>query len=148
MHEALLITSNPNPNPNPNPIPSPSPNPNPNPNLDSKGVGDHLVIGSTLDDALGEAYDKVARLLGLPIGGGGGPALEALAREGAPDAVPLPVPMQRKKNLDFSFAGLKTAVRLAVQRADDETRASERFHADVAASFQHAAFSHLEQRLK
>ena len=88
------------------------------------GVGDHLVIGSTLDDALGEAYDKVARLLGLPIGGGGGPALEALAREGSPDAVPLPVPMQRKKSYDFSFAGLKTAVRLAVQRAPEEARAT------------------------
>ena len=116
--------------------------------LYSKGVGDHLVIGSTLDDALGEAYDKVARLLGLPIGGGGGPALEALAREGAPDAVPLPVPMQRKKSYDFSFAGLKTAVRLAVQRAPDEVRETRAFRAGVASSFQHAAISHLEQRIK
>ena len=94
----LTLTSlrkqSPNPSPSPNPNPNPDPDPGPNPDLDSKGVGDHLVIGSTLDDALGEAYDKVARLLGLPIGGGGGPALEALAREGAPDAVPLPVPMQ------------------------------------------------------
>lgn len=112
------------------------------------GVGRHEVLGSTLDDALGEAFDKVARLLGLPIGGGGGPALEALAREGEPSALPLPVPMQRRKNLDFSFAGLKTAVRVAVERTPEETRSSRAFHADVAASFQHAAFSHLEQRLK
>ena len=115
----------------------------------SRGIGDHLVIGSTLDDALGEAYDKVARLLGLPIGGGGGPALERLARDGDSSAVALPVPMQRKKNFDFSFAGLKTAVRLAVQRApDDATRESETFRADVAASFQDVAIRHLEQRLK
>lgn len=114
----------------------------------STGIGEHAVIGSTLDDALGEAFDKVARLLELPIGGGGGPALEALARDGDRTAVALPVPMQRKKNFDFSFAGLKTAVRVAVERADEETRASPAFHANVAASFQHAAFRHLEQRLK
>ena len=114
----------------------------------TRGVGEHQVIGSTLDDALGEAYDKVARLLGLPVGGGGGPALEALAAKGDPRGVPLPIPMRQKKNFDFSFAGLKTAVRLAVQRAPDERRAEAGFPADVAASFQHAAISHLEQRLK
>jgi len=90
----------------------------------------------------------VARLLELPIGGGGGPALEALAKEGDPTAVPLPIPMQKKRNFDFSFAGLKTAVRLAVERTPEEVRHTRQFHADVAASFQHAAFSHLEQRLK
>ncbi len=80
----------------------------------STGLGEHSVLGSTLDDALGEAFDKVARMLELPVGGGGGPAVEALAREGDPRAVALPIPMQRKKNLDFSFAGLKTAVRLTL----------------------------------
>lgn len=114
----------------------------------TKGIGEHEVIGSTLDDALGEAYDKVARLLGLPVGGGGGPALEALARGGDPANVPLPIPMRTKKNYDFSFAGLKTAVRLAVERAPEETRCQPSFHADVAASFQHVAISHLEQRLR
>lgn len=114
----------------------------------SRGVSDHMVIGSTLDDALGEAYDKVARLLGLPIGGGGGPALEKLAREGSAEAVELPVPMRSKKNYDFSFAGLKTAVRLAVERAPEERRETDAFRADVAASFQNVALCHLEQRLK
>jgi N6-L-threonylcarbamoyladenine synthase len=114
----------------------------------SRGVGAHEVLGSTLDDALGEAFDKVARLLELPIGGGGGPALEALAREGNPKGVPLPTPMQRKKSLDFSFAGLKTAVRLAVEKAPEEARGTRAFQADVAASFQNSAFSHLEQRLR
>ena len=71
----------------------------------TRGIGDHQVIGSTLDDALGEAYDKVARLLELPVGGGGGPALESLAREGDPSATPLPVPMRNKPSFDFSFAG-------------------------------------------
>ncbi len=87
----------------------------------TRGLGQHAVLGSTLDDALGEAFDKVARLLELPVGGGGGPALEALAREGDPTAVPLPIPMQKKRNFDFSFAGLKTAVRLALERTHPMT---------------------------
>jgi len=90
----------------------------------------------------------VARLIELPVGGGGGPAVEALAREGNASAVPLPVPMKQKRSFDLSFAGLKTAVRLAVQRAPDAERDQKSFRADVAASFQHAAFSHVEQRLK
>ncbi|EOD07715.1 glycoprotease family protein, partial [Emiliania huxleyi CCMP1516] len=110
----------------------------------TRGIGDHQVIGSTLDDALGEAYDKVARLLELPVGGGGGPALESLAREGDPSATPLPVPMRNKPSFDFS---LKTAVRLAVERASEEERASPAFRAGVAASFQNAALRHLEMRL-
>ena len=82
----------------------------------TRGVGDHVILGSTLDDALGEAYDKTARLLGLDVGGGGGPALEALAVEGDANAYKFPVPLRRRKNCDFSYAGLKTAVRLAVER--------------------------------
>ena len=113
----------------------------------TRGVGQHVVLGSTLDDALGEAFDKVARLLELPIGGGGGPALEKLARDGNRTGVALPIPMRSKKNLDFSFAGLKTAVRVAVQKTPEDVRDTHEFRADVAASFQHAAFSHLEQRL-
>ena len=95
-------------------------------------IGEHAVLGSTLDDALGEAFDKVARLLELPIGGGGGPALEKLAREGDRAAIPLPIPMQNKKTLDFSFAGLKTAVRVAVQKTDEATKAAPRFSAITA----------------
>lgn len=94
------------------------------------------------------SWSQVARLLELPVGGGGGPALEALALQGDPKAIPLPIPMQRKRNFDFSFAGLKTAVRLAVERAPDDLRVSPTFHADVAASFQNVALAHLEQRLK
>lgn len=69
-----------------------------------------------MDDALGEAYDKTARLLGLNVGGGGGPALEALAKHGDPKAYKFPVPLRQRKNCDFSYAGLKTAVRMAIER--------------------------------
>ena len=66
------------------------------------------MLGQTLDDAAGEAFDKVARLLGL--GYPGGPALERLAAEGDPEAFELPVAMSRDPGLDFSFSGLKTAL--------------------------------------
>jgi len=78
-----------------------------------RGVGAFEVVGGTLDDALGEAYDKAARQLGLPLGGGGGPAVEALARKGDGSKRPLPVPMLGKPGYDFSFSGLKNAFKLA-----------------------------------
>jgi N6-L-threonylcarbamoyladenine synthase len=93
-------------------------------------------IGETRDDALGEAYDKVARLLGLPYPGG--PEVEKLARKGNPQAIDFPRPMIYHKNYDFSFSGLKTSVRYYVvthPAADKD----EKTKADIAASFQEAA---------
>jgi N6-L-threonylcarbamoyladenine synthase len=84
-------------------------------------------LGRSLDDAAGEAFDKVARLLGLPYPGG--PALAALAAEGDPDAVALPVPLARQEGFDFSFSGLKTAVAVRLEREPDLQPA------DVAAAF-------------
>ena len=95
----------------------------------------------------GEAYDKTARLLGLPIGGGGGPAMEQLAKGGDPKAISLPIPLQKRKTgYDFSYAGLKTAVRTATEKL--EVPVSEQDRADIAASFQYVAITHLEQRLE
>lgn len=117
------------------------------------GIGEYTILGGTLDDSLGEAFDKTARLLGLPVGGGGGPAMEALARDGDPKSVTLPIPLQRRKDCDFSYAGLKTAVRLATERLCVERgveTAEELCHEDkanIAASFQHVAFRHVEIRL-
>ncbi len=85
-------------------------------------------IGETLDDAVGESYDKVARLLGLPYPGG--PEIEKLAKSGKPDAIPFPRPMTKTKNYDFSFSGLKTAV-LYYLRDNPKYK-----KADVAASFE------------
>jgi N6-L-threonylcarbamoyladenine synthase len=80
-----------------------------------EGVGKYRRWGTTIDDAAGEAFDKSAKLLGL--GYPGGPALEAAARAGDPSRFPLPRSMVGKPGCDFSFSGLKTAVRLAVERA-------------------------------
>jgi N6-L-threonylcarbamoyladenine synthase len=92
-------------------------------------------IGETRDDAVGEAYDKVARLLNLPYPGG--PEVERLARGGNPKAIDFPRPMIYHKNYDFSFSGLKTSVRyhLVTHPGADKNPATK---ADIAASFQEA----------
>jgi N6-L-threonylcarbamoyladenine synthase len=97
-------------------------------------VGRYRTIGHTLDDAAGEAFDKVARLLGLPYPGG--PAIAALAESGDASTFGFPRPL-RGRGLDFSFSGLKTAVRLAVEplRGQDGLP-SEADRANVAASFE------------
>mmetsp|Transcript_20968 Transcript_20968/g.45729 ORF Transcript_20968/g.45729 Transcript_20968/m.45729 type:complete len:575 (-) Transcript_20968:116-1840(-) len=117
------------------------------------GIGQYSIIGGTIDDSLGEAFDKTARLLGLPVGGGGGPAVEAMAREGNPKAVQLPVPLQKRRDCDFSYAGLKTAVRSVAEKMAEERGAdtiddlSREDKANIAASFQNVAIRHIEQRL-
>jgi N6-L-threonylcarbamoyladenine synthase len=103
----------------------------------------HEVLGQTLDDAAGEAFDKVARLLGL--GYPGGPALERLARDGDPAAFELPVAMSRGPGLDFSFSGLKTAVAYLCRDLGPDGVAEHR--AGLAASFQAAAVRQLTAKL-
>ena len=96
------------------------------------------TLGETRDDAVGEAFDKVAKLLGLAYPGG--PALAARAEQGDEGAVAFPRPMLDDAGLDFSYSGLKTAVRLEVERRRDAAGAlADRDVADVAASFQAAA---------
>ncbi|HEY1284858.1 MAG TPA: tRNA (adenosine(37)-N6)-threonylcarbamoyltransferase complex transferase subunit TsaD [Solirubrobacterales bacterium] len=101
------------------------------------------ILGQTLDDAAGEAFDKVARLLGL--GYPGGPALERLAEGGDPEAFELPVAMSRGPGLDFSFSGLKTA--LVYLCRDLGPDGVEERRADLAASFQAAAVGQLTAKL-
>ncbi|HET7484245.1 MAG TPA: tRNA (adenosine(37)-N6)-threonylcarbamoyltransferase complex transferase subunit TsaD [Solirubrobacterales bacterium] len=111
------------------------------------GVRDHAgyeMLGQTLDDAAGEAFDKVARLLGL--GYPGGPALEKLARDGDPAAFEMPVAMSRDPGLDFSFSGLKTALVYLCRDLGQEGVKEHR--ADLAASFQAAAVGQLTAKLE
>ncbi|MFW6277933.1 MAG: tRNA (adenosine(37)-N6)-threonylcarbamoyltransferase complex transferase subunit TsaD [Halorhodospira sp.] len=96
------------------------------------GFGRYRVLGESVDDAAGEAFDKTARLLDLPYPGG--PAIARLAAEGTPGVVRLPRPMTDRPGLDFSFSGLKTAVLHAVQAAGSDPQA----RADVAHGFQEA----------
>ena len=107
--------------------------------FDVAGVGRYRLLGDTLDDAAGEAFDKTAKLLGLPYPGG--PALAALAEAGVAGAVKLPRPMLASGDLDFSFSGLKTAVltlarREAAGEAPDTLSPARK--ADIAREFQEA----------
>jgi N6-L-threonylcarbamoyladenine synthase len=95
-------------------------------------------LGETRDDAAGEAFDKVARLLNLPYPGG--PEIEKLAKKGDPHAIAFPRPMLHDKNYDFSFSGLKTSVLYYLRNHPDANKA------DVAASFQEAALDVLVQK--
>jgi len=97
------------------------------------GVGQYQLLGETIDDAAGEAFDKSAKLLGL--GYPGGPALSRLAEQGQSDAFKLPRPLLHSGNLDFSFAGLKTAVLTQAKKLGDDLEARK---ADLAASTQAA----------
>lgn len=103
-----------------------------------EGPSQFRQLGSTIDDAVGEAFDKVAKLLDL--GFPGGPAVEACAKQGDPDRFDLPIPLKNKPGFDFSFSGLKTAVRRALELIDAP---NEQDKADLAASFQRAASASL-----
>jgi N6-L-threonylcarbamoyladenine synthase len=107
------------------------------------GVGRYTRLGTTIDDAVGEAFDKVAKMLGL--GFPGGPAVEAAAAGGDPARFELPRPLRGRPGADFSFSGLKTAVRLAAESLPPGAFAP-RDLADLAASFQEAVADVLADR--
>src|ERR1700761_47434 len=100
--------------------------------VEVKAIGEYKILGDTLDDAAGEAFDKTAKLMGLPYPGG--PALAKLAEQGKPGIFRFSRPMTDRPGLDFSFSGLKTQVLLAWQQSDktDQTRA------DIARAFEEA----------
>ncbi len=102
------------------------------------GVGGYEMLGESLDDAAGEAFDKTAKLLGL--GYPGGPALAALAERGDPDRFSFPRPMTDRPGLDFSFSGLKTFASTTLRRETEHTPPDrlEQLHADVARAFEDA----------
>lgn len=108
-----------------------------------KGIGDYQLLGETLDDAAGEAYDKVARMLHL--GYPGGPILAELAKTGTP-RYRLPEPMTHRQDLNFSFSGLKTKARYFLE--ENKPELTKAFIADFAASFQDAVFRHLMKRFR
>ncbi len=105
-----------------------------------EGVGRFRLYGTTVDDAVGEAFDKTAKLLGLAYPGG--PAIEAIARAGNPRRFSLPRPMLGREGANFSLSGLKTAVRQIVRSGDW----SDAARADLAASFQAAVLDILVDR--
>jgi N6-L-threonylcarbamoyladenine synthase len=108
-----------------------------------EGVGRYVRIGTTIDDALGEAFDKTAKLLGL--GYPGGPHVEAFARKGDARRFDFPRPLKGRKDCNFSFSGLKTAVREAVQALSE---LNDQDVADICASFEAAIAETMRDRLE
>ncbi|WP_343312970.1 tRNA (adenosine(37)-N6)-threonylcarbamoyltransferase complex transferase subunit TsaD [Brucella sp. BE17] len=108
-----------------------------------RGLGQYERLGTTIDDALGEAFDKTAKLLGLNYPGG--PAVERMALQGDAKRFALPRPLKGEARLDFSFSGLKTAVR---QTATELAPLSDRDVADICASFQEAVADTLTDRVR
>ena len=111
--------------------------------VDVEDRGDYKILGQSQDDAVGEAFDKVGKLLGLPYPGG--PHIEKMALEGNPKAYEFPRPMMHSDNLDLSFSGLKTAVLYTVRDIED---LNDQVKADVAASFQQAVIDVLAKKIK
>ncbi len=101
------------------------------------GVGQYQILGESLDDAVGEAFDKTAKLLGLPYPGG--PAVEKIALEGDPGRYDFPRPMVNRPGLDFSFSGLKTFARNTWESAEKDHQSK----ADIACAFSEAVFDTL-----
>jgi len=100
------------------------------------GLGQYQLLGESLDDAAGEAFDKTAKLLGLPYPGG--PHVAQLAEQGNPDRFTFPRPMVKHPGLDFSFSGLKTHTLTTVRQCTKETGLTQQDKADIACAFEHA----------
>ncbi|MCX7338579.1 MAG: tRNA (adenosine(37)-N6)-threonylcarbamoyltransferase complex transferase subunit TsaD [Alphaproteobacteria bacterium] len=105
------------------------------------GLGRYHVLGRTIDDAAGEAFDKIAKLMGLDYPGG--PALEQCAKLGDPNRFDLPRPLSGRVGCDLSFSGLKTATRLLIQKSQP---LSEQMAADISACFQHTVAESLAEK--
>jgi N6-L-threonylcarbamoyladenine synthase len=113
--------------------------------LAAKNVGEYKILGGTIDDALGEAFDKVAKMLNLPYPGG--PILEKLALEGDHLKYKLPIPLLHRKNCDMSFSGLKTAIRTIILDLKKDREITYQDQCDIAASFQFTVGKVLEKKL-
>jgi len=111
-----------------------------------KDFGRYSKVGQTLDDGVGEAYDKVARMLG--IGYPGGPVVTEFAKLGNPEKYPLPIPMHKDERMNYSYSGLKTAVYYLVRSIKEEQgELSKQQIYDISASFEFSAIEHLKDKL-
>ncbi|XP_071741496.1 probable tRNA N6-adenosine threonylcarbamoyltransferase, mitochondrial [Rutidosis leptorrhynchoides] len=120
----------------------------------ARDLGHYLQLGTTIDDAIGEAYDKTAKWLGLDLRRSGGPAIEELALLGDANSIKFSVPMKQHKDCNFSYAGLKTQVKLSIEskhidaaiQFSSASIEDQNLRADIAASFQRVAVLHLEEK--
>ncbi|HFU76009.1 MAG TPA: tRNA (adenosine(37)-N6)-threonylcarbamoyltransferase complex transferase subunit TsaD, partial [Arcobacter sp.] len=114
--------------------------------IDVKSLNEMKIIGQTSDDSFGESFDKVAKMLNL--GYPGGPIVEKMALEGDSSKYTLPIPLRQSPNIEYSFSGLKNAVRLVILEEEKKGALSDKVIADICASFQKTACDHILMKLK
>lgn len=114
--------------------------------VDVKGIGQYEVLGESIDDAAGEAFDKTAKMMDLPYPGG--PHIAKLAQQGTAGRFKFPRPMTDRPGLDFSFSGLKTFARNTIMKCQTETGLTEQDKADIALAFEQAAVDTLAIKCK
>jgi N6-L-threonylcarbamoyladenine synthase len=113
--------------------------------IEANSLNDMNIIASTMDDSFGESFDKVAKMLGL--GYPGGPVVQEYGLKGDENRFDFPVPLRQSPKIEFSYSGLKNAVRVQIEKLENEG-ISEQDKADVCASFQKTAVAHVMQKLK
>ena len=112
----------------------------------ANSLNDMKVIGSTIDDSFGESFDKVSKM--LKLGYPGGPVIEKLAKYGDETKYELPIPLRQSPLIQFSYSGLKNAVRLAILKEEKSNNLTEQTISDISASFQKTAIEHILMKLK
>ena len=115
--------------------------------IEANSLNDMNLVASTMDDSLGESFDKVSKMLGL--GYPGGPVVQEYALKGDENRFELPVPLRQSPNIEFSYSGLKNAVRLLIEKCvNDNGTVNEQDKYDICASFQKTAIAHIIQKTK
>ncbi|AXX86039.1 N6-L-threonylcarbamoyladenine synthase, TsaD subunit [Malaciobacter marinus] len=111
--------------------------------IEANSYEDMKIIASTMDDSFGESFDKVAKMMNL--GYPGGPIVQELSQKGNEDRFNLPIPLRQSPKIEFSYSGLKNAVRLEIEKIEE---LSSQDKADICASFQKTAVAHIMQKIK
>jgi N6-L-threonylcarbamoyladenine synthase len=115
--------------------------------IEANSLSDMKVVATTIDDSFGESFDKVAKMMGL--GYPGGPVVQEYGLKGDENRFDLPIPLRQSPKIEFSYSGLKNAVRMQIQKLEEsEEGITEQDKYDICASFQKTAVAHIMQKLK
>jgi len=114
--------------------------------IEANSLNDMRVIGSTIDDSFGESFDKVSKM--MQLGYPGGPIVQEKAQNGNNEVYALPIPLRQSPKIEFSYSGLKNAVRMVIEKEKEQNNLNEKTISDICASFQKTASDHILMKLK
>ncbi|MEA3383247.1 MAG: tRNA (adenosine(37)-N6)-threonylcarbamoyltransferase complex transferase subunit TsaD [Campylobacterota bacterium] len=114
--------------------------------IEAKSLNNMKIVASSMDDSFGESFDKVSKMLNL--GYPGGPIVEKYAKEGDSLAYDFPIPLRQSPNIEFSYSGLKNAVRVAIEKETQNNNLTDQTKSNICASFQKTAVEHIMMKLK